>query len=343
MVADDKIQTDDKFVAGVRHQDAGDFETAEKLYCELLEQYPDNFELRQRLGYVLAQYGKLIDARQQLEEAVKLQPDNAMAWHNLGMVADLGGDQDKALASLRQALTVQPDLLQVHSAMADILLPYENYRKIIKRFHQWIRPSTYVEIGVESGASLMLAEPPTVCVGIDPEPKIQFEFTAPTQIISTTSDEFFKNNDLHKELGGRAIDMAFIDGLHHFEAALSDFINLERYASNDTVIMIHDCIPLDKATSTRDRVTKFWSGDTWKIIPVLKKYRPDLNIITIPAPPTGLAVITGLDPTSKVLGESLVDIAEEYMSMNFDALGQEKDEILNVVYDDWPSIQARIR
>lgn len=343
MVKDERIRTDSRFISGVKYQDSGDFEKAEKLYNELLEQYPDDFELRQRIGHVLVHRGKVGDARRHLERAVEMQPHNAMALYNLGMVVELSGDQDAAMASLRQALALQPDFYYAQSAIASILLPYEHYMEILRRFHQWLRPSNYVEIGVEAGASMVLAEPPTVCIGIDPNPQIQCKFTAPTRIISETSDEFFKNHDLREELGGRTIDLAFIDGLHHFDAALKDFINIERFSSKDTVVMIHDCIPLDKATSARSRATVFWSGDTWKIIPVLKYFRPDLNIITIPTPPTGLSVVTNLDPESRVLGEKLDDIVEEYMLMDYDSLGQEKDNILNVIYDDWPSIQARIR
>jgi len=343
MVNDERIQADSRFASGVKYQESGDLETAEKLYSELLELYPENFELRQRLGYVLVHRGMAGDARRHLQRAVEMQPDNAIAHYNLGMAVELSGDEDAAIASLQQALALQQDFYYAQIAIANILLPYEHYTAILKRFHQWLRPSSYVEIGVEAGTSMALAEPPTVCIGIDPSPKIQCKFTAPTRIFSETSDEFFKNHGLYAELGGRTLDLAFIDGLHHFEAALKDFINIERFSSKDTVAMIHDCIPLDKVTSARDRTTVFWSGDTWKIIPVLKRFRPDLNINTIPAPPTGLSVITNLDPASQVLGKNIDGIIEEYMAMDYDSLGQDKDEILNVIYDDWTSIQSRIR
>jgi len=343
MFTDEKMRADTRFVSGVQSQESGDFGTAEKLYSELYEHYPDNIELLQRIGYVLVQCGKINNARRYLERAVELQPADANSHYSLGVVEDLDGDQAAAVASLQRALTLQPDFYHAQNAIAEIMLPYENYMLLLKRFHQWLKPSNYVEIGVETGASIILAEPPTVCIGIDPNPQIQYEFSAPTQIFSETSDKFFENHDLREELNGQSVDLAFIDGLHHFEAALKDFINIERYSSKDTVVMIHDCIPLDRTTSARDRVTSFWSGDTWKIIPVLKLFRPDLNVITIPAPPTGLAVITGLDSASKVLSEGLDDIVKEYMPVDFDYLGQEKDDILNVIYDDWAAVQALIR
>ena len=54
------------------------------------------------------------------------------------------------------------------------------------------------------------------------------------------------------ELGGKTLDLAFIDGMHHFEFALRDFINVEKYCSADSIILIHDVYPID-ATERRSR------------------------------------------------------------------------------------------
>lgn len=343
MEIDNSMQADDKYLSALRHQESGDLMNAERLYCELLGQYSDNCELLQRYGYVLAQVGKLPEAIHYLERAIELEPANALVYFNLGIAQDLNGDQEAAIEKMHKALTLKPDFSPAQNAIAEILLPYDNYMQMLKRFHQWLRPQNYVEIGVETGASMSLAEPPTVCLGIDPNPQIRFDFPAPTQIFSETSDDFFVNHNLYEELGGKTVGLAFIDGLHLFEAALKDFINIERHSSPDTVVLIHDCIPLDQATSERDRNTTFWSGDTWKILPALKKYRPDLNLLTLPSPPTGLAVVTGLDSESVVLSEKMNTIVNEYISLSYDYLEKGKDEILNVVYDDWPTIQERIR
>ena len=48
-------------------------------------------------------------------------------------------------------------------------------------------------------------------------------------------------------------ELVFIDGLHLFEQVLRDLINVERHSTTDTVVLLHDCLPLDEVTSGRRR------------------------------------------------------------------------------------------
>ena len=92
------------------------------------------------------------------------------------------------------------------------------------------------------------------------------------------------------------MDLAFIDGMHQFEFALRDFINIEKYCSADSIILIHDVYPIDATSAARERASWFWSGDIWRLILMLNKYRPDLSVNVIAARPTGLAIVQNLDP-----------------------------------------------
>lgn len=94
------------------------------------------------------------------------------------------------------------------------------------------------------------------------------------------------------------IDLVFIDGLHLFEQVLRDIAAVEARCTAESVILVHDCLPIDAVTSSRERTTVVWSGDVWKAIPALRSARPDLRIKTLDVAPTGLGVITGLDPSS---------------------------------------------
>lgn len=223
--------------------------------------------------------------------------------------------------------------------------PLSDYREVLGRVQALIRPPTYLEIGVESGRSLARAQPPTLALAVDPAMNVSVPFQARTKIFPLTSDQFFRDCDLREELEGLPVDLAFIDGLHEFEQALPDFINTERWCTPGSVILMHDCLPRDRETSSKskDPTDSFWTGDVWKVVPCLIRYRPDLLIRTLTAPPAGLAVIRNLDRTSTVLQNMYGRICEEYAPLDFDDLvAAGKNETLRLVGHDWLTVRRTL-
>jgi hypothetical protein len=212
--------------------------------------------------------------------------------------------------------------------------------ELLDRIHLHLLPRTYVEIGVATGRSLTLALPGTRTVGIDPAYSLRYSMENGTQLFRMTSDDFFARYDLTELLGGRPVELAFIDGMHHFEFALRDFMNLERRASPDSVILAHDCYPIDAQTATRERHTKAWSGDVWKLILVLKQYRSDLLIRVVDVPPTGLAIVRNLNPASSVLDGHYQQIVDHFIDLPYEVLDEDKDTKLNAVPNDWDLIRS---
>jgi Methyltransferase domain len=212
--------------------------------------------------------------------------------------------------------------------------------ELLGRVHDHLLPRTYVEIGVATGRSLTLALPGTRTVGIDPAYSLRYSMETGTQLFRMTSDDFFALHDLAELLGGLPVDLAFIDGMHHFEFALRDFMNLERRAAADSVILAHDCYPIDAQTATRERHTKAWSGDVWKLILILKQYRPDLSIHVVDVPPTGLAIIRNLDPASTVLDGHYQRIVDHFIDLPYEVLDEDKETKLNAVPNDWDLIRS---
>lgn len=215
------------------------------------------------------------------------------------------------------------------------------YYELLRTIHAHLAPRTYVEIGVRHGASLALALPETRCIGVDPAMEILHPVGPRTKLFHQTSDEFFAHHDLAAALDGLPVDLAFIDGMHLVEFALRDFANLERYCAPGSVILVHDCLPVDRETSTRERTTQVWSGDVWKLVVGLRRHRPDLAVTTLDVPPTGMAVITGLDPRSAVLRRRMTRLCQSFMALDYDdALVPDKDGPLNRVGHDWPTVAA---
>jgi Methyltransferase domain len=223
---------------------------------------------------------------------------------------------------------------------ASVPHPYP-YLYLLDRIHQYLRPRTYAEVGVSKGLSLALVLPGTDAVGIDPAPQVSFPLRRGTQLFREQSDTFFASHDLREVLGGRAIDLAFIDGMHHFEFALRDFMHLEEYSHGATTILVHDCYPIDKETASRERSTQYWSGDVWKLALCLRNWRPDLRYNVIDSAPTGLGVISGLDPSSRVLHDNYDDVVSEVMDVPYEYLDEnDKARVLNRVPGDWGTVRA---
>lgn len=185
----------------------------------------------------------------------------------------------------------------MHDTVASMRFPGPDYYEVLRWLHQELRPESYFEIGVFRGQSLMLAMPPTIAVGIDPCPEADLPWNTKTHLLAMSSAEFFARHTLAEFFGADRFSFAFVDGLHHFEQVLDDIFHLEAYARPDSVIAVHDTIPLDEKTSARDRCTKFHTGDVWKVVPFLKSCRPGLRLITVRTGPSGLTLIRGLDPS----------------------------------------------
>jgi hypothetical protein len=187
----------------------------------------------------------------------------------------------------------------MHDIVASMRFPGPNYYEVLRWLHEDLKPASYLEIGVFRGHSLTLAMPPTIALGIDPAPEVDHLWRAETRVLPMASTEFFLQHTLAEFFGANCFSLAFVDGLHHFDQAIDDIFNLEAYAQPQSVIAVHDTIPLDERTAARERCTKFHTGDVWRVVPFLKHTRPDLELVTVRTGPSGLTLIRRLDPSRK--------------------------------------------
>ncbi len=175
-----------------------------------------------------------------------------------------------------------------------------DYLEALALAHRVLQPGRYVEIGCRTGRSLALARCPSI--GVDPDYEITAELVAPTRLFAQTSDSFFAREDFWEVLEERP-DLSFIDGMHLVEYALRDFIGLERCSKPSSVILIDDVLPARTRGMSRERKGKYWTGDVYRLVPILREYRPDLAVAVYDVDAKGLAVISNLDPTSEVLAD----------------------------------------
>ncbi len=185
---------------------------------------------------------------------------------------------------------------------------------ILSELHEKLQPKLYLEIGVDKGVSLSRAQ--CDAIGVDPRP--QLDLSEPikdnARIITASSDAFFR--DQASELLKSPPDLVFIDGMHLFEFALRDFMNVEQYATPSTLVVIDDVHPCHPTQALRRRKSNAWTGDIWKLHAILNEYRPDLNIIDIDANTTGLLLIWGLDAQNNILHTNYPFIVDKYKKIN---------------------------
>jgi hypothetical protein len=91
--------------------------------------------------------------------------------------------------------------------------------------------------------------------------------------------------------------------MHLAEFALRDFMNVERFTTPASVVVFDDMLPRDVDEAARDRHTKSWTGDVYKVPQALRRLRSDLVLIDVATKPTGTSIVLLPDRHSRVLLE----------------------------------------
>jgi Methyltransferase domain len=193
--------------------------------------------------------------------------------------------------------------------------------EFLAMLHEALKPRGYLEIGVFSGDSLRLVQRGTPAIGIDPDPHLHGHFPGSTHVARTTSDNYFAAGPPALEY----VDLAFIDGMHLFEYALRDFMNVELHSNRRTVVVLDDVLPRNQHEAARDQCPGDWTGDVWKVPRILQLLRPDLQVILVDTQPTGTCVVFDLDRTS----HRVQDMYDQMIAWGLDQWNTVPDEVLS--------------
>lgn len=289
------------------------------------------------------------------ETACKLAKSALIKGNNKRAYVYLHAELLKCAGYLREARTAVREAMLSYSDGKDLQAildtcdsnewfpsPLDHYQ-LLRQAHIQLAPRYYLEIGVAQGRSLALAASGCSVIGIDPESgrKDLLLYQAPEvtpRLFMTTSDQFFDQGQLEQTWGEVPFDMAFIDGLHLFEQVLRDFINLEQRSHENSVIFIHDSLPINIAGAERERTTMVWTGDVWKVLACLKAIRPDLEIVNFPVRPSGLAMVRKLDRNSKVLATQFDALVAHFMDAKLPESMPERFHLLNVTEQPFEAV-----
>ena len=82
----------------------------------------------------------------------------------------------------------------------------------------------------------------------------------------------------------------------------------------------------------------------WKVIPALQAYRPDLRLCVILTRPSGLDVVTNLDPHATVLSDNFSRLTGEYEAQapGYEYFDSIQAMFTDVIPNDWGQIVQTI-
>lgn len=212
-----------------------------------------------------------------------------------------------------------------------------HYHRFLRNLHETTLLDWYMEIGCRDGSSFAPVRSKTIAV--DPFFRVERNVIGDKpalHIFQQTSDDFFASGFL--DALNIRLSLSFLDGMHLFEYLLRDVIQTERRSHPDGVIALHDCCPFDHEMTTRDLDNipeAAWTGDVWKLLPILQQYRPDLKIDVLNCKPTGLVILSNLDPANTVLSDSYDQILADWMEVTLQDHGAER------FYDSFDYVNAR--
>lgn len=209
---------------------------------------------------------------------------------------------------------LQNDTPEIEIAEVEVAAGALGAIKFLQQVHATLEPRFYLEVGVFDGASLHQARCPAL--GIDPDPAVRFKLRDDQRVHVALSNDAFRDPEVLEALG--PLDLVYIDGMHLIENAYEDFCHVERLAHGASVILIDDVFPNHPHQARRQRSSRHWTGDVWKIIRILRLARPDLVLLPVDVSPTGCLMVIGADPENRSLWDGFDFILAEAVEMTED-------------------------
>ena len=326
-----ELTIDQAMQQGVTAHKDGNLQEAERLYRAVLQSQPAHPDANNNLGMLMVKYHQSHIALPFLMTALEGNSNEEQYWVNY-INALINLDKlDSAKKFIKKANkagffgekfdTISARLLspvQLHAKGEFFQAKDGHYFDFLKALHQNIY-EVYFEIGTRTGDTLVLSQSPSIA--IDPFFKLKKDPIGKKDfclIFQETSDSFFENT--LPKFSHLKCQLAFIDGMHLFEFALRDFINLAKISSEEALFLFHDPIPWSYRMATRNNKTlgrnNAWTGDIWKLVPILMDAGMKGNINLLTSAPSGLLAI--LNPEKKIIAkleESYDEICAKWLDV----------------------------
>jgi predicted CXXCH cytochrome family protein len=123
---------------GVIWSAGGEQARAESAFREAIRIQPDYADAHGNLGNLLSG-GDLSEARYHFEIALRLRPDDAVTRYNYAMVLGRTRHFDEAQRELEESLRVDPELVDAHLLLGDLLMAREQAQAALPHYREGVR------------------------------------------------------------------------------------------------------------------------------------------------------------------------------------------------------------
>lgn len=329
--SDNRIET--LLADAQRNQKMGALHEALAIYIEAIRLSPSNAKIHFYIGLVLTRLHKSEKALPFFYKAIELGPNHEEYWRGCLRCCISLGKTPVAKQILAKARNYTHLLAMCRELEVEMLSPMEhleigslykandgNYLDFLRVLHERTF-SGYIEIGSRTGSSLTLSRSPSIA--IDPFFQLRTDPMGGKELcllFQEKSDDFFSRGLVEKI--GFQCELAFIDGMHLFEYALRDFLNIERASADDALFLFHDPLPWTFRMAGRNNRSlgrgEAWTGDIWKLAHIFVEFGLRDSVKLLTSHPSGLLALVSPDSHKiDVLRENYNEICAKWRSIEF--------------------------
>jgi Flp pilus assembly protein TadD len=124
---------------GNQAYDGGEHEQAVQAYRESIRLKPDFAEAWYNLGFAYAKLGQYQQAVNPYREAIRLKPDDALAWYNLGNAYARLGQYQEAVQANREAIRLKQDDAEAWTNLGVAYFQLGQHQQAVQAYQEAIR------------------------------------------------------------------------------------------------------------------------------------------------------------------------------------------------------------
>jgi predicted O-linked N-acetylglucosamine transferase (SPINDLY family)/ADP-heptose:LPS heptosyltransferase/glycosyltransferase involved in cell wall biosynthesis len=131
---DMQLDPDAMLKIGIDRLNAGEFVEAAKIYQQILQVQPDNFNALYLAGVTAFHLDRLAEAIGYLQQAISLKSDHAEAYKKLADIYEKQGNRDDAIATYHKAISLKPNQASFYMSLGIAYFNSQQFNLALEQF-----------------------------------------------------------------------------------------------------------------------------------------------------------------------------------------------------------------